>query len=200
MDNPDLQRLLEQAQSGDQAAFESLISSYEKLVFNVAFRMMGNRDDALDMSQEALIKVYRNIEKCAGITAFKAWICTITTNTCLDELRKRKIRKAESLDSIYETEDGVKVKQTPANDPGPSEALLRKEDMRSIAEAINSLTDDYREAILLRDVNGLSYQEIADNLDLSIGTVKSRISRARGTLKQILSAGEQISSGSRLIN
>ncbi len=196
MDNTALQKLLEQAGRGDPVAFESFIIAYEKLIYNVAFRMMGNREDALDMAQEALIKIYKNIGKCVEIRAFKAWACTITTNTCLDELRKRKNKNTESLDFIYESEDGNMKRETPSNEPDPQEALLCKEDMEYISRAINSLSDEYREAVVLRDINGLSYQEIADMQNISIGTVKSRISRARNSLKSILL--EQKSAGIRL--
>lgn len=181
--------LLRQAADGDVTSFEKLIIGYEKYIFTLAYRMLGNAEDARDAAQESLIKIYNNIHKCQNAKSFKSWISTITNNTCIDELRRRKKKREDSLSRIIETEDGETVLQFESDEPGPEETLLSMEKQERIQTAINKLPPKYKLLIVMRDINGLSYEELAETAGLSMGTVKSRLSRARARLKKLL-AGE----------
>jgi len=178
--------LLRRAASGDMDAFEELIRGYERLIFNITYRVLGNADDAKDASQEVLIKIYKNLHKCANMKAFKSWVYTVANNTCIDEIRKRKNKTADSLDKFIQTEDGEIEKQLPADDVTPEESLLRKERRKDLQAAICQLSPQHRTLIVLRDIKGLSYNELADATGTSLGTVKSRLSRARLQLCQII--------------
>ena len=180
--------LLSKAAGGDMAAFETLILQYEKLIYNIAWRIMGNGEDAKDIAQEAIIKIYRNLASCKSIDLFKAWAAKITHNACMDELRRRKGKAAESYDAMIE--EGHEIPRRggtlpPAPDD-PEAELLRKEMKGMIGEGLARLSDQHRALVVLRDVQGLSYEEIAEIANLPLGTVKSRISRGRSNLKQIL--------------
>ncbi|MCL2573776.1 MAG: sigma-70 family RNA polymerase sigma factor [Defluviitaleaceae bacterium] len=181
--------LLRQAVNGDMAAFESLIIQYEKLIYNIAWRIMGNAEDTKDMAQEAILKIYRNLATCKSIDLFKAWSARITHNTCMDELRRRKGRAAESYDAMFDDGHDIDARsgdlRSPSDDD-PETALLRKEMANMISEGLNKLSDEHRALLVLRDMQGLTYEEIAEITSLPLGTVKSRISRGRSNLKQIL--------------
>jgi RNA polymerase sigma-70 factor (ECF subfamily) len=186
MDSDNNDSLFEKAQNGDFVAFEAFIRSYEGLIYNSAYRMFSNKFDAQDISQEVLIKVYRNLGNCKSYPAFKSWLFRIINNTCIDELRKRKGKNTYSLDAPLETDEGLLETQILKDENTPETALIKKEDGKEIKRAIGSLSPEYRMIIILRDINGLSYDEIAKILKINIGTVKSRISRARSYVKQEL--------------
>jgi RNA polymerase sigma-70 factor (ECF subfamily) len=180
------QILLERSKAGDVAAFEMLIEAYQKKIFNLAFRMIGNYDDAGDLAQEALIRIFKSISNFKEQSSLSTWIYRITTNVCLDEIRKKKNRKVLSLDEEIHAEDGDMQRQIMSDDPLPDE-LMEKEELRQIiSSAIDSLPEDQRLVVTLRDIQGLSYDEIARVLDCPAGTVKSRINRARFALKNVL--------------
>ena len=180
--------LFEKAKSGKAKAFEDLILKYEKSIYNTAYRIMGNYEDARDMSQESLIKAYKNIRNCADVTHFRRLLYVITTNTCLDELRKRKNRVNVPIDSMIDnTDDSSPKRQFVSEEATPEERLINKELSVKIQNAINQLPDDQKAAIVLRDIRGLSYEEVAEAMSSSIGTVKSRLSRARARLRTLLS-------------
>ncbi len=180
------QILLERSKAGDIAAFEMLIEAYQKKIFNLAFRMIGNYDDAGDLAQEALIRIFKSISNFKEQSSLSTWIYRITTNVCLDEIRKKKNRKVVSLDEEIHAEDGDMQRQIMSDDPLPDE-LMEKEELRQIINsAIESLPEDQRLVITLRDIQGFSYDEIAKVLDCPAGTVKSRINRARFALKNVL--------------
>ncbi len=174
-------KLIQSVKEGDQSALEALILRYEKIVYNVAYRFMGNEADAYDMAQEALIKIYRSAPKFRLESSFSSWVYRVTANACMDGLRKRK-KTPISLDSTLENgavfEDTVTM--TPENH------VLSIESRDDIQKAISALSQDHRIAVVLRDVQGLSYEEIAGILGISIGTVKSRLSRGRQRLKEML--------------
>jgi RNA polymerase sigma-70 factor (ECF subfamily) len=173
--------LIKRAQKGDAAALESLLMLYEKRVYNIAYRYMGNEADAYDMAQESLIKLYRGIRSFKGQSAFSSWVYRLTVNTCLDGLRKR--RKAPvSLDLALE--NGVTFEA--ADEASPELCALSIENASDIHRAINTLSDDHRAVVVLRDLSGLTYEEIAFSLDISVGTVKSRLNRGRQRLKELL--------------
>ncbi len=186
------QLLLRKAKAGDVEAFEQLVEAYEKKVYNLALRMTGNHDDAADLAQEAFIRVFKSISGFKEQSSFSTWIYMITTNVCLDEIRKRKNKKVISLDEEIHMDDGEMKRQVVSEDPLPDE-LAEREELRSIINiAINSLPEDQRIVITLRDLQGLTYEEIARILDCPGGTVKSRINRARQALRNVLSARTEL--------
>ena len=178
--------LIHKAQDGDVAAFEQLIENYQQPVFNLAYRMIGNQDDASDIAQEAFIKVYTSISRFKGNSKFSTWIYRITTNVCLDEIRKRKRLPTFSLSESIDADEGEinrEIEDKSANVEMNFEIEQRN---KIINEAILKLPEKHRAVIVLRDVNNLSYDQIAATLDCSEGTVKSRIARAREKLYEIL--------------
>lgn len=178
----DEQELIRLAGDGDQRAFETLISVHESRMYAVALRMCGNREDAQDCMQEAMIRIYRSMTTFKGQSSFATWVYRITMNSCLDELRRRKTRTATSLDALLD--NGY----SPSDEADtPEQHSLQNEQRRLLERAIASLPDDMRAAIVLRDIQGCSYEEIAQTLDANVGTIKSRISRGRERLRAALS-------------
>lgn len=175
--------LIKNAQKGKDAALEALLFAYEKKVYNVAYRYMGNEADAFDMTQEALIKIYKSLRTFRLGSSFSAWVYRLTVNTCLDSLRKRK-KEPLSLESTMES--GMTFEDQGST--SPEAHVLHIESSDDIQKAINTLCEDHRITVILRDIQGLSYDEIAETLRVSIGTVKSRLSRGRQRLKEILLA------------
>ncbi len=186
------QLLLERAKDGDIAAFEELIESYQKKIFNLAYRILGNYDDAGDMAQEALIRIFRSIANFKEQSSFSTWVYRITTNVCLDEIRKKKNKKVISLDEEIRMDDGEMKRQIMSDDIQPDAAAELEELRILVSDAINSLPEDQRLVITLRDIQGLSYEEISSVLDCPSGTVKSRINRARQALKNVLSTKREL--------
>ncbi len=185
--------LIKSSKSGDIQSFEELISIYEKKAYNIALRIMGNEEDAKDMTQEAFVRIFKSIANFKEQSAFSTWMYRIVTNVCLDEMRKRKNEKLISIDSGFETEDGEIKLELKSNSETPEEAYHRKENKQVIVGAINELNDEYKSVIVLRDVQGFSYEEIASILSCSIGTVKSRINRGRNLLKDKLKSRLELS-------
>lgn len=175
--------LLRRAQKGDAGAFEELMTPYEKKLYALCFRMLGNREDALDCAQDAMLRVWRAIDTYRRQASFQTWVLRIATNACLDFLRKKKVRPAVSLDSM--TEAGYMPEDSSVGvDPQASaETAAQKE---ALAAGIARLPEELRAALVLRDVQGLSYEEVAEVLKAPLGTVKSRINRAREKLRGIL--------------
>jgi len=167
--------VLKKAQQGDLAAVEKLLKKYERYIFNTALGFFKDSFIAADAAQEAMIKIYQNLNQFRFESSFKTWIFRITTNTCKDIARKHKNEISIDL-----------VKDPRIQDETPDSALDSKEQRTDIINAIQSLDDDHRNVIILRELNGQSYDQIASTLDISVGTVKSRIYRARGQLKEIL--------------
>ena len=174
--------LIKQAGRGDQDAFERLLSAQEGRMYAVALRMCGNREDAQDCVQEAMIRIYRAISSFKGQSSFATWVYRITMNSCLDELRRRKTRTSTSLDAMLE--NGFAPSD---EDDTPERHSLQAEQKRMLERAIADLPEDMRAAIVLRDIQGCSYDEIAQALDTNVGTIKSRISRGRERLRGVLS-------------
>ena len=184
--------LIRKAKQGDMLAFEELILKHEKIVYNLALRMMNHSEDAMDISQEVFLKAYRSLSNFDERSAFSTWLYRITHNTCIDEIRKRKGKQTYSLEEDLESEDGSMQRQVADDGDTPEESLMRKEQKSEILRALDTLSEEHKAAIILRDVKGMSYEEIAEILELSLGTVKSRINRARNQLKtEILKIREQ---------
>jgi RNA polymerase sigma-70 factor (ECF subfamily) len=173
--------LVRRASQGDEAAFEQLLRAHESRMYAVSLRMCGNREDALDCLQEAMLRIYRAIPNFKGQSSFATWSYRITMNTCLDELRRRKLRTSTSLDVLLET--GWAPKDEGAT---PEQHSIASEQRRMLERAIADLPEDMRAAIVLRDVQGFSYDEIAKMLEANVGTIKSRISRGREKLREVL--------------
>ena len=175
---------IRRAQNGDKTALEELLLAYEKRVFNIACRLMGNEADAADMAQEALIKIYRSIKSFKGEASFSSWVYRLTVNACMDGLRRRK-RVPISLE--FARESGVPFEDAAA--VTPETHALSIERSEDIQKAIDMLTAEHRAVVVMRDITGLSYEEISQCLKVSVGTVKSRISRGRQRLKELLLEG-----------
>ncbi|MBQ3210896.1 MAG: sigma-70 family RNA polymerase sigma factor [Oscillospiraceae bacterium] len=166
---------------GDVNAYEYLVKAYEKNVYNLALRMVGNSEDAYDMSQEAFIKAYNSLHSFRGDSKFSVWLYRIVSNVCLDYLRARNRKATVSLS--VENDDGEDVELDIADEASSPQALLDRSLTRdAVRRGLQALPPDHREILLLREIQGLSYEEIADTLDLEVGTVKSRIFRARKKL------------------
>ncbi|MBQ9991797.1 MAG: sigma-70 family RNA polymerase sigma factor [Firmicutes bacterium] len=183
--------LIERCKEGDDEAFSLLIDRYQQKVYNTAFRMMGNYHDASDCAQEVFLRIFRSIRSFRGESSFSTWVYHITVNVCKDELRSRQRHIEDSIDEMLQTPDGERHKEIASDSPEPSEVYERTEMMERLQELINELEPNYRMILLMREHDEMSYQEIADMLGLSIGTVKSRINRARIALrKKIIADGK----------
>jgi len=184
--------LVKRAKSGDVEAFEQLILGCEKKVFNIAYRMIGNYDDANELAQEVFLKAFRTIKNFKGDSLFSTWIYRVTANVCLDELRRRKKKAVISLDEDIELKDGEVKRQIPDDAPTPDLEAESNEIKNIVNESIRQLPDDYRNMIVLRDIQGFSYDEISKIVNCPEGTVKSRINRARQALKKILQGKKEL--------
>lgn len=180
--------LILRARQGEPDAVEELLAAYEKRVYNLSLRLMLNAHDAQDMAQESLIKVFRSLPNLQTDCSFTSWVYRITVNTCLDELRRRKKRTYVNLDDLLQQQ--LPALQTSQNTV--EDALLHRQKLEQIMGAINDLDEEARTVILMRDVQGMAYQEIADTLDCRVGTVKSRIHRARKKLMKVLADPEDL--------
>ncbi len=183
----DLEKLIiQEAKSRSQYAFEKLVTAYEKIIYNISYRMFNNEEDAKDMTQEIFVKLYKNLDKFDENAKFSTWIYRIAVNACIDEIRKRKGKETVSINEMIELDDGEVDKQFAADEPTPENKVICKEDIKHLKEAIESLPENHKVLIILRDIQGYSYEEIADITESNLGTVKSRISRARNHLKNII--------------
>lgn len=168
--------LIKRAQQGDASAFSQLIEAYDKRIYAIAFKFMRNDQDAQDAAQEAILKMFTNIRKFSFRSAFSTWMYRVTANTCLDLLRKRKTHEdIDEAGNYIVSTDGEPMKETLNNELG-----------ETIKRAIFSLDEKYVPIIILKDVDGKKYEEIAKILNISVGTVKSRLSRGREKLRKIL--------------
>lgn len=179
----DEERLIQQAKQGDIDAYNRLVMHYQQMVYNVTYRIMGEPQAAEDASQEAFISAYKALHSFRG-GSFKSWLLRIATNACYDELRRRKRRPQSSLDEL--TEDNESFSFLSSSDIGPEGQSQQLEMMRAIEHCLAGLPDDQRVTAVLCDVEGYDYQEIADITRVSLGTVKSRMSRARAKLRDCL--------------
>jgi RNA polymerase sigma-70 factor (ECF subfamily) len=182
------EQLVKRSLQGDLQAFEELVLGYQSKVYALTFRYMGNEEDAYDMFQETFIKAYRSLPTFKGKSSFGTWIYRIASNVCLDELRRRKRRiPTLSLDEPATTLDGNELEVEIADTSYSADLLYEQKELSSsIQEVLNQMKNEHKTAIILRDMLDLSYEEMAKVLGCSIGTVKSRLSRARNILKEKL--------------
>lgn len=181
----DEKKWLKQAAAGSAEAFEQLVLKYQTAVYNLCLRMTGDPEDAADMTQESFLKAWRNLESFQGNSAFSTWLYRLASNTCLDHLRSVKRRPQLSL--VMEDEDGeAQALDVPDSAPTPEEQVIALDEQSRLNEALQALEEEQRQILILRAVNGLSYTEIAEALQLKEGTVKSRLARARDQLRKKL--------------
>lgn len=178
------QQLILRAKKGDEKAFEEIINLYQKKICTTIYYMVKDESIVEDIAQEVFIKVYSNLSKFNEQSSLYTWIYRITMNACFDEIKKNK--KVLFLSNVVETEDGEKEIEFEDPSQNVDEEIERKLERAELIKAIKELSEDQRALIILRDIRGFSYWEIADMLNIKLGTVKSKISRARQALKEIL--------------
>ncbi len=181
--------LLQRARGGDPAAFEQLMAETEPLVWRVCWHYTGQREDASDCGQETMLRIWRSLSSYRGDCAFESWVYRLAANCCLDFLRKRKREKAQSIEPMRE--EGF---DPPDKSPGTEETVLAREKQTRIREAITHLPEDQRDALILTQLEGKSYEETARMLSTGAGTVKSRVNRARARLRELLQDDRELSS------
>jgi RNA polymerase sigma-70 factor (ECF subfamily) len=179
-DNNDDQ-IIENIKSGDASAFAALIEKYQDKVYTLCRYMLENPQDAEDAAQETFIKVFRGLGNFTPSSSFYTWLYRIAVNTCLDQKRKNSF-----FSLFFSSDHGTSLDAFPSRAPTPETALASKQSAQSLQIALNRLSTKLRTALVLKELEGLSYDEIAEVLDVSVGTVKSRISRAREELRKIM--------------
>lgn len=181
-------RLVHASLSGNGEAFSELVKKYERMIYNTSYQILGNADDAFDVSQETFIKAYKSLGAFRGDSKFSTWLYKICQNAAKDYLRSKSRHRTVSL-TAYGDDDTKEIQldipdEDPSNQPGSS--LEREESRKAVREAISQLSEDHKSVIVLRDIEGYSYDEISEILNLEIGTVKSRLNRARLAIKDFL--------------
>ena len=177
------------AANGDIDAYERLVRKYEKYVCTTVYSVVRNYDDSLDIAQEVFLKLYHNIGSFKEESSFSSWLYRIAKNSALDFLRKEKNTR-QNISLVTESSDGEEVQMEIADTSdksSPEASMLQKERNELLYSALNELSDEHKEIILLRDINGYAYEEITGILGIEQGTVKSRLFRARENLRKILS-------------
>jgi RNA polymerase sigma-70 factor (ECF subfamily) len=177
---------VEAARRGDVDAFNLLVELYQRLAYNVAYRTLGSPEEACDAMQDAFLSAFRALGEFRG-GSFKAWLLRIVVNACYDQLRRRQRHPTSSLDALAE-EGEATTNMPPDPGPGPELEVLRGETAEVIQQALGNLATDQRVVVVLCDVQGLSYEEAAAALEVPVGTIKSRLSRARAHLRDELAA------------
>ncbi|MCX5916083.1 MAG: sigma-70 family RNA polymerase sigma factor [Deltaproteobacteria bacterium] len=182
-------QLVSSCRKGEIDAFEALVEKYQKKMLNVAYRMIGDYDEACEVVQDAFLSAYRSIKKFRGEARFSTWLYSIVMNLSKNRMKQIKTRGARevySIDAPAETEEGSIRRDPPDQGPSILEQMEKKEVDARVQGCINGLDSEYREALVLRDIQGFSYVEIRDILKVPEGTVKSRLFRARDALKECL--------------
>lgn len=187
--------LIRRVLEGDQEAFADLMALHEKQVYNLCLRMTGHPEDAKDLAQEAFLKAWRGLQFYKFESAFSTWLYRLTSNVCIDFLRRQK-RRAETSIVVADEEGEETELEIPDSEPLPEQQVIQQERQMSVTAAMQMLEDDFRIALTLRVVDELSYEEIGEILNLNSGTVKSRIARARMKLKKILTENGNFSNSS----
>jgi len=184
-------KLVTKARDGDIDAFEKLIATSQGKIYNLALRLTGNRHDADDLAQEAVLRVYRALSSFRQEASFDTWVYQIVSNLYKDSLRQKARLKEEQIDFAYKTQRGEVSRQIASDMPDPVEIYENHELGNYLQSCINNLNPEYRFVIVLREYMQYSYEEIAEILNISIGTVKSRLSRGRKYLQQQIIADQE---------
>ncbi|MBK6428387.1 MAG: sigma-70 family RNA polymerase sigma factor [Blastocatellia bacterium] len=179
--------LVAAARDGDELAFQEVVRRYRTPITNFVYRMLNDYEMAVDLAQETFVRVYTSIGRYEANFSFSTYIYRIASNLAISEIRKRKRRRVVSFFSVFQSDDGEMLEHDPADTRQLAEdALLEDERRLAVTKAIATLPEKYRSALVLRDIEDHSYEQIAQILDLSEGTVKSRINRARNLLREKL--------------
>jgi len=188
-DQPEISdtELVQAAQKGDLAAFEELVARHRDKIFARAYSMMRNEEEALDLSQDAWVKGWQRLVQFQGDSSFITWMTRIVINLCLDQLRKHKRQRMESIDALDEESGGVE-RQMPVVEVNPTQGLERGELRQRIDAALAKLSPEHRTALVLHEFEELEYKEIAKRMDCSIGTVMSRLFYARRRMASLLAS------------
>jgi RNA polymerase sigma-70 factor (ECF subfamily) len=189
MAEEDTDRLVRRCQKGDADAFDALVGVYERKMYNLAYRMAGNHHDATELAQEIFIRLHRSIRKFKWRSKFSTWFYRLAMNVCCSGLRRRRrIASVEvySIDDERDSEEGT-WRNDPADEgPRPDEEVVGQEVLEQVQAVIASMPEDFRTVLVLRDINGMVYEEMAEVLGCSLGTVKSRLARARTRARELL--------------
>jgi RNA polymerase sigma-70 factor, ECF subfamily len=179
--------LVRAAQKGDMVAFEEMVARHRDKIYARAYSMMRNEDEALDLSQEAWVKGWQRLVQFQGDSSFVTWMTRIVINLCLDQLRKQKRQRAESIEALEEESGGVE-RYMPVTTPNPTAGLERTELRRRIDRALGQLSQEHRTVLVLHEFEELEYKEIAKRMGCSIGTVMSRLFYARRRMASLLAS------------
>lgn len=192
--------LVERVQNGDLDSFEALVRRYQHRVYGHVSRMIGAGEDAADLTQEVFVKVYQSLGRFRGQASFQTWLYRVTANLCVDRHRrsKRGPQVTRSLEATRETDDGELETELPDWDENPERQAMSVELQQQVRAAILQLTDKLRAVIVMHDLEGLSYEEIAMALEIPLGTVKSRLFNARAALKDLLAPYVQAAGGTTM--
>ncbi|HET6381999.1 MAG TPA: sigma-70 family RNA polymerase sigma factor [Armatimonadota bacterium] len=186
MPHQDETDLIRRCQAGDREAFDRLVERYQVRIYNYAFSLSRNRDDAQDVAQEAFVRAWVSLRSFRGDASFSTWLTRITRNLFLDIQKKRKHDPRLSLDELMEASDNSPVREAADESAGPEEIALTRERQDVVRKAVSELAKEHREIITLYDMQDFSYEEITVILKLPMGTVKSRLNRARRALREKL--------------
>jgi len=186
-----LDALVERARAGELQAFNALVARFQDGVYSLTLRMLGSSQAAEDCTQDAFIKAWQRIDTFRG-GSFRSWVFTIAANQARDELRKRVRRPTRSLDEARDDPDRPDL-DPPGDEPSPEDEAERGEMRIALEQALMTLPDDWREVVVMSDIHGMDYREIAEATGLALGTVKSRLSRARGRLRDVILESRELS-------
>lgn len=181
--------LVDAAQRGDLHAFERLVTKHQKRMLNIAFRLIDEHEEACEVVQDAFVAAFRNLKAFRGDAKFTTWLTSITVNLSknrLKQMRSRRGREAYSLDATVRTDDGEMNVELPSKDPSALDSMEKNEIKARVQDCIRALEPDFREVLVLRDMQDLSYEEIGSALKVASGTVKSRLFRAREMVRDCL--------------
>ncbi len=181
--------LVSSAQTGDLQAFEQLVTKHQKKMLNIAYRLIGDYDDACEVVQDAFVSAYRNIKTFRGDAKFTTWLTTITLNLSknrLKQVKSRQSHEAYSLNDPIQTDDGTMTIDPPSKEPSVLDRMETRDIRTRVQDCIKALDADFREVLVLRDMQEFSYEEIGSMLKVREGTVKSRLFRARDMVKDCL--------------
>lgn len=181
--------LVASSQQDDLSAFEALVAKYQKRMLNIAFRFLGDHDDACEVVQDAFVSAYRNLKGFRAEAKFSTWLTAITMNLSKNRLKRMKLHHARvpvSLDAPIRTDDGIMMPDPPSGEPSVLDRMEKRDVQTRVQDCIKALEPDFREVLVLRDMQDFSYEEIGGMLKIAAGTVKSRLFRARESVKECL--------------